>query len=187
MSNPEYEDVIKLVTVDKHRKKRITVKIVDKDGDEVPFKDTIKQVMKYLEDKLAPGSNDDGANHVLGQVLPLMHQSMCVALPQLVGANSASAILALESIRFPMSVMMLLSFSLLKLIQQKEFKIVTVEEDISEEEWDKMERFHKVTSTAMLGALAGVPPKEIIKEMMKRGYITEAEVAELTSKDIDEE
>jgi len=119
--NNKYEDIIQLVTVDRDRKKKISVKIVDKDGDEVPFKDTIKQVMKYLEDKLAPGAQ----SQILTQIVPLMHQSMVAALPQTTGMQSAAAILALESIRFPMSMMMLLSFSLLKLIQQKEFKIIT--------------------------------------------------------------
>lgn len=181
MDNTNYEDVIRLVTVDKARRKQIEVKIVDKDGDEVPFKDTIKQVLSYLEDKISPAAQQEG-NQILSQIVPLMHQSMVVALPRLAGPESATAILAFDNIRFPMSMMMLLSFSLLKLIQQKEFKIVTIETDISEEDWDKMQRFHKVTSAAMIGALSGVSPKEIVKEMVKKGYITEDEMTELTGK-----
>jgi hypothetical protein len=177
--NTNYEDVIKLVTVDRVRRKQIEVKIVDKDGDEVPFKDIVKQVMSYLKDKTSEDAQHEG-NQILNQIVPLVHQSMVVALPALMGTGNATAILAFDNIRFPMSMMMLLSFSLLKLIQQKEFKIVTIETDLSDEEWDKMQRFHKVTSAAMLGALSGVSPKEIVKEMMKKGYISQEEVDELT-------
>lgn len=173
-----YEDLIKLVTVDKTRRKQIEVKLVDKDGDEVPFKDTIKQVMSYLKDKTSTTAEVEG-NQILSQIVPLMHQSMMVALPALSGAANAAAMLAFDSIRFPMSMMMLLSFSMLKLIQQKEFKIVTIETDISEEDWDKMQRFHKVSSAAMIGALSGISPRAIVKEMVKRGEISQEEVTEL--------
>jgi len=176
LDEDEYMEAIKLITVDKARRKKVEVKLIDQDGEEVPFRDTIKQVLKYLDDKMTDSAE---ANQILTQIMPLMHQSMMVGLPQLVGPHATTAIVSLDSIRYPMSMMMLLSFSLLKLVQQKNLKMKTIEEDISDEEWDKMSRLSKATSAAVLGALHGYQPKQVLEELVKLGEINQEDLEEM--------
>ena len=51
-SQMENESVFKLCMMDKHRKVRIEVKLVDETGDEVPVGDTLRQIVEFTQDKL---------------------------------------------------------------------------------------------------------------------------------------
>jgi hypothetical protein len=182
---PDFDDVFKLVTIDKNRKKRISVKIIDTDGDEVPFRQTVRQIMKYVEDKLSL-DNSDG-NQMVNQVMPLVTQAMVSGMPEVMGTTRAAQIMAIEGLRLPLIFMMVLSFSLLKFIQQKNFKIVTIEEDITEEEWDKLIRMTKASEITTLGAMAGISPKEILKELLQKGDLTIDDIKEMTGKEFSPE
>lgn len=181
----DFEDVFKLVTIDRVRKKRIAVRIVDTDGDEVPFKHTVKQVMQYLSDKMSMKKDGEldplaSKNAIINQIMPLVTQAMISGMPEVVGDYRAAQLLTIDSVRWPIIMMMLLSFSMLKLIQDKKFKIVTTEEDITEAELEKLTKFSRISEAATIGAIHGKAPRDLLKEMRASGEITDEDILELT-------
>lgn len=181
----EFEDIFKLITIDRIRKKKMSVRLVDAEGDEVPFKHTIKQIMQYLSDKMSVKKDSEvdimsTKNQIANQILPLITQAMVSGLPEAVGDFRAAQLLTVDGVRWPIINMMLLSFSLLKLIQDKKFKIVTTEEDVSDFEMEKLAKFSRISEAATIGAMHGKAPKDLLKELLASGDISSEELSELT-------
>src|ERR1044072_2597034 len=105
----DISDIFKLTTVDKARKVRITVKLVDEDGDEIPMKETIQQLMSYIKDKTS-STTDEPGNPMITQIMPLNSQALVLALPKLLGVNNTATMLSIEMFRGSMVMMMMLSF-----------------------------------------------------------------------------
>ncbi len=192
LDRPDFEEMFRLITVDRKRKKKIRVTLIDEDGDEVPIKSVSKQLMEYVTDQfkiskdLDPDDDDDvdtKASKIVNQILPLVSQSMVAALPGLMGQRHAYLTLAMENTRHSTIMMMMLAICLYKFIKQKGLKIVTEEEDVTQEELDKMMKISKMTSSATTGALLGMSPQEIIKDLMDAGEITADEIKQITGKD----
>src|ERR1017187_6662797 len=105
-----------LASIDRVRKKKLSIRLVATDGSEVPFDETILKLCKYVHDKLSQDSNNTLAN----QVFPLMAQALGEGLSDIVGREMTEMLLSFEGFRAPCLSMMMLSFTLLKFLQQKE-------------------------------------------------------------------
>lgn len=164
------EDFFNIVTIDKKRKKRITIRLEDVDGDEVPIKEAVENLTEYVIDK-ASNKDDDENNHVINKLAPLVGHALVCGLPKVIGDRLTIMMLSMEHYRHSMSMMMLLSFVLIKWVQDKKLKIITMEEDISDEDLEKQEKLHKANSAAMISAMLGLTPEEAIKELAKSGDV----------------
>lgn len=177
-----FEDIVKLVTIDKARGKRITIQLVDSEGEEISLRDTTDSLMSFLENKFQDETPE--GNQVLNQVLPLCTQTLVSGLPRAVGEQRAAQMLGLEKSRTTLVLMMMLSFSLLKFIQQKGLKIMTVEEEITTDEMDKIQRMSEASEAATLAAMMGISPKEILQELVKEGSLSGDELSQMIGEDI---
>lgn len=179
------EDFFNIVTIDKKRKKRITIRLEDADGDEVPIKEAVEKLTDYVIEK-ASNQDDDDNNHVINKLAPLVGHALVCGLPKVIGDNLTIMMLSMEHYRHSMSMMMLLSFVLIKWVQDKKLKIVTMEEDISDEDLEKQEKIHKANSAAMISAMLGMTPEEAIKEIAKSGDVNLDDVLDDKDEEDDE-
>jgi hypothetical protein len=169
-SSEDINDIFKLVTVDRIRKVKITVKLVDEEGDEIPMRETIDQLMSYIKDK-TKSDTEDSNNPMITQIMPLNSQALVAALPKIMGVRNTATLLSIESLRMSFVMMMMLSFSLLQFVKRKNLKIVTMEEPITDEEIERAIKLSKASSVASMGAMLGMNPNQIVKELMDKGLV----------------
>jgi hypothetical protein len=166
------EEVFKMVMINKVKGTTVHVELHDKEGDKVELSEVIEQLLNYVEAKL----EDDEANQFVDQIMPLMAQSVVSGLGRMLGIKHTAFFLANDLSRVALVNMMSIAFLLLKFVQQKELTIQTYEEEISEEEIEEIERKAKAGSTATMGALLGLDPKEILDNLVEQGQISQADL-----------
>lgn len=175
------EEIFKMVMINKIKGTTVHVELCDKDGDKVELSDVIEQLLSYVEDKL----EDDKANQFVDQIMPLMAQSVVSGLGRMLGIRHTAFFLANDISRVALVNMMSIAFLLLKFVQQKELTIQTYEEEISEEEIEEIERKAKAGSTATMGALLGLDPKEILDNLVEQGEISQSDLEAILNGDDD--
>ena len=175
------EEIFKMVMINKIKGTTVHVELCDKDGDKVELSDVIEQLLSYVEDKL----EDDKANQFVDQIMPLMAQSVVSGLGRMLGIRHTAFFLANDLSRVALVNMMSIAFLLLKFVQQKELTIQTYEEEISEEEIEEIERKAKAGSTATMGALLGLDPKEILDNLVEQGEISQSDLEAILNGDDD--
>jgi len=171
----EPEDIFKMVTINKVRKKRTYIEIEDPDGSKIELKDIIIELLDYLKDKLS----DNDSNQMTEQILPLMAQSVASGLSRIVGIKQTAFYLAQPEMRMAIIHMMTLSLYLLKFIQKEDLTINTYEEDVSDEEIAELERKTNISSTVTLATLAGEDPMQILKALRDQGKISEDDLRDI--------
>lgn len=167
----DFDDAFNLVTIDKIRKKKITVSLRDKEtGDEIPLKTAIHQLMDYIQDQTSNTKNlTEKQRMMTSQIMPLCSQAMCSGLPRLLGKRHAYMTITIEKFRYSTIMMMMLSLSLLKWVQQKNLEIVAHEEDVTDEEIERMDQMSRISSAASTGAMMGMDPADIVKDLLDSG------------------
>jgi hypothetical protein len=173
------EEVFKMVMINKAKGTTVHVELCDKEGSKVELSEVIEQLLNYIQDKL----EDDEANQFVDQIMPLMAQSVVSGLGRMLGIRHTAFFLANETSRVALVNMMSLSFLLLKFVQQKNLTIETFEEEISEDEIEQIERKAKAGSTATMGALLGLDPKEILDNLVEQGEISQADLEAILNGD----
>jgi len=173
------EEVFKMVMINKVKGTTVRVELCDQEGDKVELSEVIEQLLNYVEDKL----EDDKANQFVDQIMPLMAQSVVSGLGRMLGIRHTAFFLANELSRVALVNMMSIAFLLLKFVQQKNLTIQTFEEEISEEEIEEIERKAKAGSTATMGALLGLDPKEILENLVEQGEISQADLEAILNGD----
>ncbi len=166
-----FDNVSSLAMVDARRKKRVSVRLVDKDGDDVSLKDIMDNLTGYLGDQL---KQHEGTNATLTEIYPLMAQAMALSLPDAFGGDryAAALLMSQETLRYAFMHQMTLGFYLLKFIQKNELKIITEEEDMTDEEIESAFRLNKAASVTALAQIAGLSGKEVVQELINRGLVT---------------
>ena len=176
----EHDDLFALIMIDKRRKIKVIVELQDSEGDVVSIPETLEQLTDYMKDQMeydADASADDiGA--IPKQILPLMGQSVGHILPALIGEAQALILLSSEVSRHALTSSMTLAFLMLKFIQQHDLKIFTTEESISDEEIEELIEASRIRETATMGAIFGLSPQEILKNMVDNGDISSHELSE---------
>jgi vacuolar-type H+-ATPase subunit F/Vma7 len=168
------QEVADSFMIDQKRLKKIFVHLEDKDGDEVAIKDIMDNLAQYIEDQLRSVDN----NATASQVYPLMAEGMTIALPRALGGDKygASLLLSQEHFRHAFLQEMTLGFYLSKFMEKNGLRIVTQEEDITQEEVDRIKRLNKAASVTAIAHLVGANGKDVIKELVKRGVITKEDL-----------
>lgn len=161
------DELFRVVMIDRKAKKKLNVALKDEIGDFIPIRETIEQLTEYISDKI----KQEEPSIYKQQIMPLMAQSMVGGMVKLMGEEQTAFLLSHEIIRISLIHMMTVGFSLLKWVQKKNIKIYTTEEDISDQDLAMYERVSQATDLAVQGSAAGVPPKDIIKELIKSGKL----------------
>lgn len=180
---PSPEEVFNMVSIDKKRGLKTTATLMDEDEEEVPLGDVIEDLTKYIRDQLIDERGE--GNQFADQIMPLMSQSMASGLSRLIGIPSTAFIVGSDHLRMSMIHMMCVGFLLLKFVQKNNLTIHTIEEEISQEEIESMVRRSKATSAAQMGAMLGVHPKDVLKQLVQDGKITEEDFSEIFRQDGD--
>lgn len=162
------EEFFKMVTINKIKGITVRVELRDEEGDKIELADIIQQLTEYIQEKM----QDTDGNQFADQIMPLMAQSIVSGLGRMVGIPLTSFYLANDLIRTSIINMMAISLLLHKFVQKNNLTIHTIEEKITEEEMETIERKSKANSVATMGAFMGIDPKEMLKNMLDRGDIT---------------
>lgn len=168
-------DIFRIVAIDKVRKKEILIELRDKNDGLVSIKDTVKKLTTYVEDKMA----DEAPSNITQQIYPLMAQCSPQVLLQLLGDRMSMLLFSNDFTRKSFIHMMVVGFLLLKFVQQNNLKVVTIEKDVSDEVIKKYERVTKANSIGVTATMLGEDPKEVIRDMYKKGLIEKDDVLEM--------
>jgi len=169
------EDVFKMVMINRIKKVKVKIKLVDEDGDEVDLPDTIAQLLNYVKDQL----QDEEGNQFSEQILPLMSQSVVSGLGRILGIRGTAFHLANEATRVAIIHMMAIGLLLLKFVQENNLTIHTFEEEVSDDEIEEIERKAKASSVATMSSAMGMDPKEVLQELVNQGKITDDDLKDI--------
>lgn len=169
------EDVFSMVMINKIKKTKIKVELQDKDGDAVSLSEVITELLRYMNEKM----KDENGNQFADQIFPLVSQATVSTLGRLVGINATAFYLSNEGTRTAIVYSMAMAFLLLKYVQKHNLTIHTFEEQVSDEEIEGIERKSEANKVAMLGAMFGEDPKEVLQKMMEEGRITEQDLNDI--------
>ncbi len=175
----------KMDFIDYKRKKRIWVTL-SRDGEDIDFKDTVEQINQWIEDALKVGSDSPNGNKTLTEIFPLCAQLLSAGIVRSSGEEVAMFILSNQMIRHALLQQMMLSYYFLKFVQKNGITVTSEEEDITEEEIQRLVRVDKANSMAAMGSMLGMSPKDIVKEMLKSGQIQKEDLKGLDLGDDDE-
>lgn len=169
------EEVFSLVMVNRKRLVRTKIELRDKDNNVIPLHEVIDSLVEYMKGKL----NAEESNQFADQIFPMMGQALVSGLGRFIGNSMTGFYLANETSRNSLMYMMCMSFLLLKYVQDKKLTIVALDEPVTPDELESIERKSKATSMAMMSSLMGMSPKEIMKELVDKGELSEEEVQEV--------
>jgi hypothetical protein len=187
MSLDQFKDEVEkafsnIGTIDIIRKKKITVRIIDSDGDEVDFKEMIDNLNRYITDNMEA----EEANLLRDQYAPLTTQLFMSGILYAAGDPRSAAFIASQpDMRVVFTHLMLLSTYFIKLIQKNELQVVTEEIDISDEEIDKINRVNYANQLTAMGSMMGANPREMIKAMIKEGYLQKSDLSQALAEELD--
>jgi len=173
--NLQPEDLFKMTTINRARHKQVKVEIQDETGATIKLADIIQELLNYIKVK----SSDTEDNQFMGQIIPLMSQSVASGLGRMIGIRQTAFYLSDDTARYAFIHMMSVAFLMLKFVQQKKLVINTYEEDVTDEEIENMERKSKANSVAMLGALVGQNPREVLETLRNQGSITDQDIRDM--------
>lgn len=172
------EDVFNMVLINKRDKKKVSVVLVDEEGDEIDLAEMLEELVGYVKDKM---QSEEG-NQLTEQIMPLMSQSLVSGLGRLIGINATAFFITNPNTRMALIYMMMVAFTLYKMVQVKDLTIHTIEEEVSDEEIDEIERKSQASSVANMASMLGVDPREAVKSMIERGDLTEEDFTDLFGK-----
>ncbi len=173
------EEVFSLVMINKKRMVRTKVELRDEQGEVIPLHEVVADLMAYMKGKLDAGEE----NQLADQIYPMMGQVLVSGLGRLVGIGMTGYYLASDVARMSFMHMMSVSFLMLKYVQEKKLTIIAVEEPVTDEEVQAVERKSRANSVAMVGAMTGMSYKDILKELVDKGELTQEDLQSMLSKD----
>jgi hypothetical protein len=169
------EDIFSMVLLNQKRKIKVTAELRDKDGNSVPLAEVITDLIQYINDKV--GQDED--NNFNSQIYPLMAQAMASTLSRIVGIGPTGFYIAQNQTRTAFIYSMCVAFMLLKYVQQHGLTIHTTEEQVDEEEIESINRKSRANEIITMASFMGLSYKQVIKLLMKKGQLSEAEAEEM--------
>jgi hypothetical protein len=118
-------------------------------------------------------------NQFADQIFPLVSQATVSTLGRLVGINTTAFYLANDNTRIAIIYSMGMAFLLLKYVQKHNLTINTFEESVSDEEIETIERKSEANKAAMISAVMGEDPKEVLQKLLEDGRITEQDLTDM--------
>jgi len=157
------EDIFQLVTIDKVKNQKVRIELKDSNGEVVPIHSAVEGLIGYMKEQFPIA---DCA--LVSQIYPLLSQALVAGLGRLVGIEGCAYYLMNDLTKTCFLDMMALSFLLLKYIQQKNLKIFTITEPITEVERQLLEaKVKEVGHKVTLSEFVGMNPKDILRELQK--------------------
>lgn len=166
-------ELFKFSNIDKVRNKIISIKLEDKDGSEVEIEHVIEQVNSYINEQLA---SKEG-NVMVRQIYPFISQILAQSLTKVVGSEyTAMMIVSQQLFRNAIMQEMLLSYYIMKFIQKNNIKIVSVEQDASDDQIDSILVKDSISSIGILAGMSGYTSKETIQALLNSGKVSEQDI-----------
>ena len=169
------EDIFKMVMVNKLRKIKVKVELRDKDGDKVELADIVTELIKYMKEQMG----DENGNQFSDQILPLVSESLVSTLGRMLGIQVTAFYLSNDTTRTALLWSMAMAFLILKYVQKHGLIIHTMEEAITDEEIEEIERRSEANRVATLGAMLGENPRDILQKLLDEGKITSEDLEAL--------
>lgn len=169
------EEVFSMVMINKKRLVKTKIELRDEHGETIQLHEVIADLLEYMKDKMKA----DEVNQMADQIFPMMGQALVSGLGRLIGNDATAYYLANEVSRISFIQMMCLSFLLLKYVQEKKLTLFAIDEPVTEEEVESVQRRSKANSLAMMGHMMGMSYKDILKELVDKGELTENDLSDI--------
>ncbi len=166
------EDVFSLVMINKKRKVKTKIELRDEQGEIILLHEVVKDLLEYMRGKL----ESEEESQIADQIFPMMGQVLVSGLGRLIGIETTGFFLASDLARTSFMHMMCVSFLILKYVQEKKLTIYAVETPVSDDEVESVTRRNRANSVAMLGQMSGMSYKEILKELVDKGELTQEDL-----------
>jgi hypothetical protein len=169
------DELFQITMIDRVRKCKVEICLKDKDGDEVPVRETIEKLTEYVLDKV----KDTEGNQCKQQIMPLMGQAMVGGLSKILGLQMTALMLSQDHTRYSLMHMMTVGFYLLQWLKKKEIKIHTTETPLSDDDLAMYDRINSANSAATAAGFMGQDPREVIKSWLKAGKLSQSDLKEM--------
>lgn len=173
------EELFTSFFLDLKNNRKIKVALVDEDGDTVEISEIVSQIVKYNTTKLNE-EIDDPNNQIVNQIMPLMAQSIASGLGRLIGNWNTGYIISNPALRTAIINMMMVAFSMYRIMNKNNLKIQTTIEQLEPEEVERIYRKSTAASAAVSAAGLGANPREILQNLLENGFITQEDLDELS-------
>lgn len=173
------EEVFSLVMINKKRMVKTRIELKDEQGEVIPLHEVVADLLAFMKTKLEASEESQLAD----QIYPMMGQVLVSGLGRLIGIPLTGFYLASDLAKTSFMHMMSVSFLMLKYVQEKKLTIIAVEEPVEAEELASVERKSKANSLAMMGAMSGMSYKDILKELVDKGELTQEDLQTMLDKD----
>lgn len=169
------EEVFSMVMINKKRLVKTQIELRDEHNESIPLHEVIADLLDYMKDKLKA----EEVNQMADQIFPMMGQALVSGLGRLIGNSATAYYLANEVSRLSFIQMMCLSFLLLKYVQERKLTIYAIDEPVTEDEVQSVQRKSKANSLAMMGHMMGMSYKDILKELVDKGELTDEDLTDI--------
>jgi hypothetical protein len=161
------QEVVRLAMIDQDRKVRIEALLIEKntpDGEE-PDTITVDHVAGSVSDYVADKLTSKESNVVRNQIVPFVSQIMSKSIVKACGLHLAHFMLVSDLIKSAMIFNMTVAFLTFKFLQNNNYKIITKEEPVTDQEIADYKRMSKENETAALAAIMGLSVEEFREQM----------------------
>jgi hypothetical protein len=150
----------------------ISTELRDNNDNVIPLDKVVSELVEYVKDKI--DSKEDNA--FKDQILPLMTQSVILALPDLIGVEETASLIAKPNAKYALIYSMGTAFLLLKYMQKHNISITTTEEEISNYEIQKIVKRIHINNAIIIAAEEGISKEQILQSLLSLGKITEEDI-----------
>jgi hypothetical protein len=137
MSELNLDEILSMVLIDKKRLLKVSAEMKDNNGEKINLSEIVEELFKYIDKEFAKSSEEKSS--LISQVMPLLSQVLGSGLSRYLGVEQAVLYLTDSQTKDALLQMMMLSFLLLKYIQQKDIQVYSVSEPIEKVEIEKLE------------------------------------------------
>ena len=126
----EPEEIFQMCTIMPRLKMKVTAHLEDPEGNVTTIKEVAKGLVEFIDNQMTTQE----ANPINSQLFPACGQFMTSLVPRFVGMNVAALLFQAPSFRDGMLFLSLGSVLLTQYIDQHKLKIVTSQEELTEEQ-----------------------------------------------------
>lgn len=176
------EDMFKVVTIDRPTKKKMTPEL-SLDGEPISIQDTVENITIHIKEQMEL----EETNPTRVMLFPLMAKAMVFSLNKLFGDERTAltwSLLSQETVRYSLINMMLTGFFMSQFIKNKSIKVDSYQEDLTDEDIEMYDRINAVSSITSTLATMGADPKDVMRELLREGHITLADLKEMGVDDL---
>jgi hypothetical protein len=141
MSEINLDEILSMVLIDKKRLMKVSAELKDKNGEKINLPEIVEELFKYVDKEYNKSVEEQSS--LIGKIMPLLSQVLGSGLGRYLGVGQAVLYLTDSQTKDALLQMMMLSFLLLKYIQQKDIQVYSVSEPIAKDEVDRLEEISR--------------------------------------------